>query len=101
MTKDFFVDLKSSNGAVFKYSDIKWVNIHNIKYYGVMTVSSSIIVHLRDGKTQMKCVQINGNSNEEFLEIFNKICNKVPADCLKGYTKENLQEFKQYKRNMR
>ena len=101
LTKDFFVDYKSSNGAVFKYSDIKWVHIHNIKYYGVMTVSSSIIVHLRDGKTQMKCVEIKGKSNEEFLDIFNKICDKAPADCLKGYTKENLQEFKQYKKDLK
>ena len=101
LTKDFFVDFKNSNGAIFKYSDIKWVHIHNIKYYGVLTVSSSIIIHLRDGKTQMKCVQINGNSNEEFLNIFNKICDKAPADCLKGYTKENLQEFKQYKKDLK
>ena len=63
-----------------------------------MTVSSSIIVHLRDGKTQMRCVEIKGNSTEEFLDIFNKICEKAPADCLKGYTKENLQEFRQYKK---
>ena len=99
LTKDFFVDLKSFGGVVFKYSDIKWVHIHNIKYYGALTVSSSIIVHLRDGKTQMRCVEINGKSTEEFLEIFNKICDKVPADCFKGYTKENLQEFKQYKKD--
>ena len=66
-----------------------------------MTVSSSIIVHLRDGKTQMKCVEIKGKSNEEFLDIFNKICDKAPADCLKGYTKENLQEFKQYKKDLK
>ena len=101
LTKDFFVDLKSSGGVVFKYSDIKWVHIHNIKYYGVMTVSSSIVAHLRDGKTQMRCVEIKGNSTEEFLDIFNKICDKAPADCLKGYTKENLQDFRQYKRNIK
>ena len=101
LTKDFFVDLKSSGGVVFKYSDVKWVHIHNVKYYGVMTVSSSIIVHLRDGKTQMRCVEIKGNSTEEFLDIFNKICEKAPADCLKGYTKENLQEFRQYKKDLK
>ncbi len=101
LTKDFFVDLKSSSGVVFKYSDVKWVHIHNVKYYGVMTVSSSIIVHLRDGKTQMRCVEIKGNSTEEFLDIFNKICDKAPADCLKGYTKENLQEFRQYKKDLK
>ncbi len=100
LTKDFLIDLKSSSGAIFKYSDIKWVHIHNIKYYGVMTVSSSIIVHLRDGKTQMKCVEINGNSTDEFLDIFNKICDKAPADCLKGYSKENLQKFRQYKKGL-
>ena len=101
LTKDFLVDLKSSSGVVFKYSDIKWVHIHNVKYYGVMTVSSSIIVHLRDGKTQMRCVEIKGNSTEEFLGIFNKICDKAPADCLKGYTKENLQEYRQYKKDLK
>lgn len=101
MTKDFFIDLKSSSGIVFKYSDVKWVHIHNVKYYGVMTVSSSIIVHLRDGKTQMRCVEIKGNPTEEFLDIFNKICDKAPADCLKGYTKENLQEFRQYKKDLK
>lgn len=101
LTKDFLVDLKSSIGVVFKYSDIKWVHIHNIKYYGVLTVSTSIIVHLRDGKTQMKCIEINGKSDEEFFNIFNKICDRAPADCLKGYTKENLQEFKQYKKDLK
>ena len=101
LTKDFFVDLKSSSGVVFKYSDVKWVHIHNVKYYGVMTVSSSIIVHLRDGKTLMRCVEIKGNSTEEFLDIFNKICDKASADCLKGYTKENLQEFRQYKKDLK
>ena len=101
LTKDFLIDLKGSRFAVFKYADIKWVHIHNIKYYGTITVSSSIIVHLRDGKTQMKCVEINGDSTEEFLGIFNKICEKAPADCLKGFTKENQQEFKQYKKDLK
>lgn len=101
LTRDFLIDLKNSAFVAFKYADVKWVHIHNIKYYGAITVSSSIIVHLRDGKTQMKCVEIKGDSTEEFLNIFNKICEKVPADCLKGYTKENIQEFKEYKRDLR
>ena len=49
----------------------------------------------------MRCVEIKGNSTEEFLDIFNKICEKAPADCLKGYTKENLQEFRQYKKDLK
>ena len=101
LTKDFLVDLKSSTGAIFKYSDVKWAHIHNVKYYGAITVSSSIIAHLRDGKTQMKCVEIRGGTTDEFLEIFNKICEKTPADCLKGYTKENIQEFKQYRKEIK
>lgn len=101
LTKDFLVDFKGNGFVAFKYADIKWVHIHNVKYYGTITVSSSIIVHLRDGKTQMQCVEIKGDSTEEFLGIFNKICEKAPADCLKGFTKENQQEFKQYKKDLK
>ena len=100
LTKNFLVDLKSTNCPIFNYDDVKWVHIHNVKYYGVLIVSSSIIVHLKDGKTQMGCVEIKGKTTDEFLEIFNKICEKAPADCLKGYTKENLQEFKKYKKEI-
>ena len=37
-------------------------------------------------------------TTEEFLNIFNKICEKVPTDCLKGYTQENIKAFKKYKK---
>ena len=72
-----------------------------MKYYGVVTASSSIIAHLRDGKTDMQCVQIKGDSTEEFLGIFNKICEKAPADCLKGFTTENQKEFKEYRKELK
>ena len=101
LTKDFLVDLQGNRFIAFKYADIKWVHIHNVKYYGVVTASSSIIVHLRDGKTDMQCVQIKGDSTEEFLGIFNKICKKAPADCLKGFTTENQKEFKQYRKELK
>ena len=101
LTKDFLVDLQGNRFIAFKYADIKWVHIHNVKYYGVVTASSSIIVHLRDGKTDMQCVQIKGDSTEEFLGIFNKICEKAPADCLKGFTTENQKEFKQYRKELK
>lgn len=102
ITKDFLVDLKSNGGFVtFKFSDVKWVHIHNVKYYGVVTTSSSIIVHLKDGKTNINCVKIKGGTTDEFLGIFNKICEKVPTDCLKGYTKENQELFKEYKQEIK
>lgn len=102
ITKDFLVDLKNNGGfATFKFSDVKWVHIHNVKYYGVVTTSSSIIVHLKDGKTTINCVKIKGGTTDEFLEIFNKICEKVPTDCLKGYTKENQELFKEYKQEIK
>lgn len=94
-TKDFFVDLKSKGFPVFKYSDMKWIHIHNVKYYGVLTVSSNIVVHLKDGKMCMRCVEIKGNSTEEFLAVFNRLCEKAPVDCLKGFTKENQIKYKQ------
>ena len=102
ITKDFLVDLKSNGGFVtFKFSDVKWVHIHNVKYYGVVTTSSSIIVHLKDRKTTINCVKIKGGTTDEFLEIFNKICEKVSTDCLKGYTKENQELFKEYKQEIK
>ena len=102
ITKDFFVDLKTSGIlTAFKFTDAKWVHIHNVKYYGVVTTSSSIIVHLKDGKTSMQCIKIKGGTTDEFLEIFNKICEKLPTDCLKGYTKENQVAFKEYRKGIK
>lgn len=100
ITKDFLVDLKTANFTAFKFSDVKWVHIHNLKYYGV-TATSSIIVHLNDGKTKFQCVEIKGAETQEFLGIFEKICEKVPADCLKGFSQENQKEFKQYKKDLK
>lgn len=100
ITRDFLVDMQ--NGLVaFKYSDVKWIHIHNVKYYGIITVTSSIVVHLRDGKTKIQCVEIKGDATEEFMEIFNKICEKVPSDTLKGYTKENEKLYKEYKKEQK
>ncbi len=100
LTKDFLVDMQ--NGLVaFKYSDVKWIHIHSVKYYGTITVTSSIVVHLRDGKTNIQCVEIKGDATEEFMEIFNKICEKVPSDTLKGYTKENGKLYKEYKKEQK
>lgn len=100
LTKDFFVDLKYGGFAVFKYSDVKWLHIHNIKTYGI-TASSNLVVYLNDGKTKVQCLEIKGAPTDEFMGILNKICEKVPADCLKGYTPENIKVFKQYKKELK
>ena len=100
LTKDFFVDIK--NGLVaFKYSDVKWIHIHSLKYYGVFNVSSSIIVHLKDGKTNLQCVEIKGKETEEFMDIFHKLCEKAPEDALRGYTQENIKAYKEYKKSLK
>lgn len=100
LTKDFFVDLKYGALAVFKYTDVKWIHIHNVKTYGI-TASSSLIVYLKDGKTKVGCVEIKGAPTEEFMGILNRICEKAPADCLKGYTPENVKAFRQYKKDLK
>ena len=100
LTRDFLVDIK--NGLVaFKYSDVKWIHMHSVKYYGVFNVSSSIILHLKDGKTKLQCVEIKGKATEEFMEIFHKICEKVPQDAFKGYTPENIKAYKEYKKSLK
>lgn len=98
-TKDFYVDFKMGGFVTFKYSDAKWLYMHNVKTYGA-TVSSEVIVYLKDGKTKISCLKANGGASEEFMKVFNKLCEKVPEDCLKGYTKENINEFKQYKKQL-
>ena len=100
LTKDFFVDLKYGGLVAFKYSDVKWIHIHNVKTYGI-TASSTLFVYLKDGKTKVNCLEIKGAPTEEFLGILNKICEKVPADCLKGYTPENKKAFKEYKKELK
>ena len=98
ITKDYFVETRGEL-KVFKFSDVKWVHIHNIKYYGVVKTNSSIIVHLKDGKTNIQCLNISGKETEEFMKVFEKICAKIPTDALKGYTPENIREFKEYKKD--
>jgi len=100
LTKDFFVDIKYGALAVFKYSDLKWIHIHNVKTYGV-TASSSLMIYLKDGKTKMGCAEIKGAPTEEFLGILNRICEKAPSDCLKGYTPENVKAFREYKKELK
>lgn len=100
ITKDYFVETRHEF-KVFKFSDVKWVHIHNIKYYGVVKTNSSIIVHLKDGKTNIQCLSITGKETEEFMRVFEKICAKVPTDALKGYTSENMREFKEYKKDLK
>lgn len=100
ITKDYFVETRNEF-KVFKFSDVKWVHIHNVKYYGVVKTNSSIIVHLKDGKTNIQCLHIAGKETEEFMKVFEKICSKVPTDALKGYTAENIREFKEYKKELK
>lgn len=100
ITRDYFVDIRHGLRA-FKFSDVKWVHIHNIKYYGVIKTNSSIIVHLKDGKTNIECLNVAGKETEEFMRVFEKICEKIPTDALKGYTSENIREFKEYKKDLK
>lgn len=100
-TKDYFVDTYKSEFCAVKYSDIKWIHTHIVKYNGMVPVSNSIILHLKDGKTNFQCLTIHGTIKQEFENVFSKICEKMPADSLKGYTRENIKEFKNYKKELK
>ena len=101
ITKDFIIDTTNGNFVAVKFSDIKWVYTHRLKYYGVVSISNSIIIILNDGKTQLQCLDTKGKISDEFEKVFEKICEKVPNDSLKGYTSENIAEFKEYKKNLK
>lgn len=101
LTKNFFVNKKNGSLIVFKYSDVKWIYTSNLKYRGIVTTSTSIIARLKDGKTSLQCVSINGKETAEFSEVFKKLCEKVSDDCLKGYTVENEKEYKEYAKEIK
>lgn len=101
LTKNFFINKKNGSLIVFKYSDIKWIYTSNLKYRGIVTTSTSIIACLKDGKTSLHCVSINGKETAEFSEVFKKLCEKVSDDCLKGYTAENEKEYKEYAKKIK
>ena len=101
LTKNFFVNKKNGNLVVFKYSDVKWIYTSNLKYRGIITTSTSIIARLKDGKTNLQCISINGKETAEFSEVFKKICEKVSDECLKGYTVENEKEYKEYAKEIK
>ena len=90
VTKDFLVDTTGETFVAVKFSDIKWIYTHRLKYYGVVSISNNIIILLNDGKTQFQCLDTKG-----------KICDKLPNDSLKGYTQENIIEFKEFKKNLK
>ena len=101
LTKNFFINKKNGSLIVFKYSDVKWIYTSNLKYRGIVTTSTSIIACLKDGKTSLHCVSINGKETAEFSEVFKKLCEKVSDDCLKGYTAEKEKEYKEYAKKIR
>ena len=101
ITKDFIVDMTGESFVAVKFSDIKWVYTHRLKYYGVVSISNNIIIVLNDGKTQFQCLDTKGKISEEFEKVFEKICEKIPNDSLKGYTEENIAEFKGYKKDLK
>lgn len=101
ITKDFLVDTTKDSFVAVKFLDIKWIYTHRLKYYGVVSISNNIIVVLKDAKTQLQFLDTNGKISDEFEKAFDKICEKLPSDSLKGYTQENITEFKEYKRIMK
>ena len=101
ITKDFLVDTTNGSFVVVKFSDIKWIYTHRLKYYGVVSISNNIIMQLKDGRTQFQCLNTKGKISDEFENVFEKICEKVSSDTLKGYTQENIKEFKEYKRELK
>lgn len=101
ITKDFLIDTTNGTFVVVKFSDIKWIYTHRLKYYGVVSISNNIIIQLKDGKTQFQCLNTKGKISDEFENVFEKICKKVSNDTLKGYTQENIKEYKEYKRELK
>ena len=99
LTNDFLVDIKEGLVA-FKYSDIKWLYIRDVKIY-TFCIETSIFVHLKDGKTKLECAIVVGKRTNELMDIFHKLCEKAPEDALKGYTQENIKAYKEYKKSLK
>lgn len=101
ITKDYIVDTTNGAFVAVKFSDIKWIYTHRLKYYGVVSISNNIILRLNDCKTQFQILDTKGKLSDEFEKVFEEICNKLSNDVLKGYTNENIKEFNQYKKEIK
>lgn len=101
ITKDFIVDTTKGAFVAVKFSDIKWVYTHRLKYYGIVSISNNIIMILNDGKTQFQCLDTKGKLSDDFEKAFDKICDKLSNNVLKGYTQENIAEFREYKKSLK
>lgn len=99
LTNNYIVDV--INGlTIVKYSDIKWLYVHKLKRYGI-TVSTQVILKLKDGKSSFNVLEVAGEGNQETETITNKICERLSSDTLIGYTKENIKKFKEYKKELK
>ena len=56
---------------------------------------------MKDGKTNFQCLTAKGTIKQEFENVFSKLCEKMPADSLKGYTRENIKELKNNKKELK
>lgn len=97
LTKNYLIDTQLGLFAV-RYSDIKWLYIHTTKMYGFIPLSTNITVCLKDGKTSFSLISTQRKKDEEFMKVFDKVCEMVPQDTLKGYTPENIESYKEYKK---
>lgn len=101
ITKDYLVDITKGAFSAVRFSDIKWIYTHRLKYYGIFSISNNIIILLKDGKTQFQCLDTKGGISKEFEQAFEKICTKLSDNSLKGYIPENIKEFKDYKKELK
>ena len=46
-------------------------------------------------------VIVDREIKDEFENVFGKLCDKIPADSLKGYTSENIREFRNFKKDLK
>ena len=54
-----------------------------------------------DAKGYEVILDTKGKLSDDFEKAFDKICEKLPNDSLKGYTQENIMEFKEYKKEIK
>lgn len=93
LTRNYIID--ASNGIdIIKYSDIIWIYPFKLRYWGLTTTQSLIIV--TENKKKHKIVTISAFSNkakEEYEKVFEYILSKSP-NALVGFNKENKEAIK-------
>lgn len=98
VTPNYLVDIQAGL-MVIRFSDVKWVYETPLKSFGIKT-GTSVTFHFKNGKTKIQTLEYTNKEKEEFERLIKLIEKRVDNDCIKGFSKKEKEEYKNYKKTL-